>query len=82
MLGHVHRNLSLAVSPDLRTLVSGSTDGEVKFWDLRTGLELLGLRRHGGPVSAAEFAGDGKFLLTGSGSRGRGELAFWDADTE
>jgi hypothetical protein len=46
---------------------------------LRTGQELIGLRRHAGPVLAAEFSGDGRLLITGSAApHNRGELAFWD----
>jgi eukaryotic-like serine/threonine-protein kinase len=79
LLGHVGRITTLAVAPDLRTLMSGSADGEVKLWDLRTGQELIGLRRHAGPVLAAEFSGDGRLLITGSAApHNRGELAFWD----
>jgi WD40 repeat protein len=81
-LGHSARITCLAATSDLRTLVSGSTDGEVRFWDLRTGQELIAATRHRGPVFAAEFSGDSRFLLSGSGLRGRGELAFWDAEVE
>ncbi|MFO0805632.1 MAG: WD40 repeat domain-containing serine/threonine protein kinase [Gemmataceae bacterium] len=82
MLGHAARVTCFAASPDLRTLVSGSADGEVRFWDLRTGLETLTMKRHRGPVLAAEFNAAGNRLLTGSAFRGRGELAFWNADKE
>jgi hypothetical protein len=47
---------------------------------MRTGLELVGLRRHTGPVTVAEFTADGRRLLTaGVTAGGRGELAFWEA---
>jgi WD40 repeat protein len=52
------------VSPDGRTLASGGATGEVKLWDLRTGQELLGLRRHSGPVGVVEFAPNGQSLVT------------------
>ena len=51
---------------------------EVKFWDVRTGQELLGLRRHSTPVTVIEFAANGKVLVTG----GEGQLAVWDARSE
>lgn len=82
LLGHSARVTCFASSPDLRSLVSGSADGEVHVWDLRTGLETLAMPRHRGPVFAAEFSPDGRRLLTGSAFRGRGELAFWDAEKE
>jgi WD40 repeat protein len=81
--GHSQRVTEMAVSPDGRTLASGSVDGEVKLWDLRTGQELVGLKRHAGPMTAAEFAGSGRVLVTGGTAvGGRGELAFWDAAPE
>jgi WD40 repeat protein len=83
LVGHTGRILTMAISPDLRTLVTGAVTGEVKFWDVRTGQELLGLRRHAGPVLAADFSGDGRYLLTGGADgAGRGELAYWEAAKE
>ena len=64
-----------SVSPDGRTIVSGTSTGEVKFWDWRTGQEVLTLRRHAGPVTVVEFAANGKFLVTG----GDRDLATWEA---
>ena len=46
-----------------------------EFWDLRTGQELFGLRRHATPVTVIEFAAGGKLLVTA----GEGQLAVWDA---
>ena len=78
LFGHVGRITGLGISPDGRTLVSGGATGEVKFWDMRTGQELLGLRRHSTPVTVVEFAANGKVLVTG----GDGQLAVWDARSE
>lgn len=78
LYGHVGRVTGLGISPDGRTLVSGGANGEVKFWDLRTGQELLSLRRHSTPVTVIEFAANGKLLVTG----GEGQLAVWDARSE
>jgi WD40 repeat protein len=75
LLGHVGRVTGLGASPDGRTLVSGGATGEVKFWDLRTGTELLGLRRHSTPITVVEFAASGKLLVTA----GDGQVAVWDA---
>jgi WD40 repeat protein len=83
MLGHIGQITGLAISPDLRTLVSGSDNGDVKLWDLRTGQELIGLRRHAGPILFAEFSGEGRLLITGGiDANSRGEIAFWDAAPE
>ena len=75
LFGHVGRVTGLGVSPDGRTLVSGGISGEVKFWDLRTGRELLSMRRHSTPVTRIVFAANGKLLVTG----GDGQVAVWDA---
>ncbi len=40
-LGHTNRILSLAVSPDNKTLLSGSNDQTMKLWDIETGHNLL-----------------------------------------
>jgi WD40 repeat protein len=73
--GHVGRVTGLGVSPDGRIVVSGDASGEVKFWDVRSGQELITLRRHLGPVTTIEFAQNGKLLVTG----GDGQVAFWEA---
>jgi serine/threonine protein kinase/WD40 repeat protein len=75
LFGHVGRVTGLGVSPSGRTLVSGGATGEVKFWDLRTGQELMGLRRHAAPVTTVAFSANGKVLLTAGGH----EYAVWDA---
>jgi len=78
LFGHVGRVSGLGVSPDRRTLISGGATGEVKFWDVRTGQELLALRRHATAVTLIEFAADGKVLVTGD----EGQCAVWDARPE
>jgi WD40 repeat protein len=52
--------------------------GDIKFWDVRSGQELMSLRRHSAPVTVIEFAADGKMLITGTD----GEFAVWDARSE
>lgn len=75
LYGHVGRVTGLGVLPDGRTLVSGGATGEVKFWDLRTGVELFSLRRHSTAVTVIEFASHARVLVTG----GDGQFALWDA---
>jgi len=76
--GHVGRVTGIGCSADGRTLVTGGATGEVKFWDLRTGQELLGLRRHSTAVTVIEFSASGKVLVTA----GDGQFAVWDARPE
>ncbi len=39
-MGHSDAVLSVAFSPDGRFIVSGSDDGTIKFWDVKTGKEI------------------------------------------
>jgi WD40 repeat protein len=78
LFGHVGRVTALGASPDGRTLVSGGANGEVRFWDARTGQLLFAVRRHAGAVGHIEFASGGKVMLTA----GDGHLAVWDARPE
>lgn len=82
LIGHSSEVTGLAPTPDGRVLASGSRTGEVKFWDLRTGQELFGMKTHTGPVTVLAFSADGRKLFTGGTSRdGRGEFMIWDAGT-
>jgi WD40 repeat protein len=49
--GHDDHVLSVAFSPDGKTLASGSSDNTVKLWDARTGQELATLKGHDDAVS-------------------------------
>lgn len=65
--------LSVALSPDGKTIASGGFEGTVTLWDVRTGTEL---RRITGPffnILDLEFSPDGKRLACGSANS-----AVWD----
>jgi hypothetical protein len=55
----------VALSPDGRTLASGSVDGVVKVWDTDTGAERCELPRHGRFIRALAFSPEGRLLATG-----------------
>ncbi len=56
---------SLAISPDGRTLISGSKDKTIKIWNLSAGELLHTLSGHDGGVKAA-VSPDGQCILSGS----------------
>jgi WD40 repeat protein len=64
--GHTAVVSSVAVTPDGKTLASGSYDKTVKLWDLATGDETAILRGHTAGVYSVAFAPDGKTLASAS----------------
>jgi WD40 repeat protein len=63
--GHIDEVLSVAFSPDWRTLASGSADETIKLWDIASGLELRTLTGHSDHVSSVAVSPDGRTLASG-----------------
>jgi len=63
---------SLSLSPDMKTLASGSTgnsslrDNAVRLWDITTGSGKAVLEGHAGHVTTVAFSADGKLLASSS----------------
>jgi len=77
--GHENSVISVAFSPDGKTLVSGSWDKTLRLWDVAT-RKPLGepLRGHEDRVYSVAFSPDGKTLVSGSDDK---TLRLWDVAT-
>jgi WD40 repeat protein/transcriptional regulator with XRE-family HTH domain len=72
---HTDIVMSIAFSPDERTLASGSLDGSVKLWDVESGAPLWTVGPINGLLSLA-FAPDGRTLASGGNET---TIRLWDA---
>ncbi|BAS57655.1 serine/threonine protein kinase with WD-40 repeats [Leptolyngbya boryana NIES-2135] len=66
LTGHTSWVVSLAISPDRRTLVSGSLDDRIMLWDLTTGERLGTLTGHKNSINSLAFSPDGRTLISAS----------------
>lgn len=76
--GHTALILSVALSPDGKTLATGSHDNTAKLWDVTSGQEILTLSGHTQQIRTVVFSPDGKTLATGSKDQ---TIKFWDVAT-
>jgi WD40 repeat protein len=70
--------LAVAFSPDGRLCASGSVDGEVRVWDVATGLPRAGWQGLTVTVYSLAFSPDGQRLAAGGTDLQRGEVRVWD----
>jgi len=68
LIGHTDFVNAVAVTPDGKRIISGSSDNTVKVWDLNTGAEVLTFTGHASPVNAVAVAvtPDGTRVISGS----------------
>ncbi len=76
--GHSSFVNSLAISPDGKTLASGSWDQTIKIWNLETGEFIDTLTGHSDRVNSVTISGDGKLLASGSSDE---TIKFWNLYT-
>ncbi len=73
--GHRDMIYALALSPDGKTLATGSYDQKIKLWNVADGKERKTLSGHNGAVFAVAFRADGKLLASASADR---TVKLWD----
>lgn len=75
---HTGSVISVAYHPNGKEIATGSTDRQIKIWDIESGRYLRALRGHTGEVTQLSFTADGKFLISGSRD---GTAKVWNLQT-
>ncbi|MFM6726125.1 MAG: WD40 repeat domain-containing protein, partial [Dolichospermum sp.] len=64
LTGHSDYVNAIAVTPDGKTVISGSDDNTIKIWNLETGRKKFTFKGHSDWVNAIAIAPDGKTLIS------------------
>jgi WD40 repeat protein len=75
--GHAGPVQSVAFSPGMRWVASGSSDASIIAWDPHTGLEFRRLAGHSAAVQSVAFSPDGHCLASGSADA---SVRFWETN--
>ncbi len=67
--GHSNLITAVAISPDLKSIVSGGIDGTVNFWDAPSGILHSNLNPWPEAAFSVGFARDGHRVIAGMGNR-------------
>jgi WD40 repeat protein len=78
MIGHRKEIDTCKVSPDCRSMVSGSRDNTLKIWDVKTGAELATLNGHNKDVLSCAYSSDSSTIVSASIDK---MLKIWDVQT-
>jgi WD40 repeat protein/energy-coupling factor transporter ATP-binding protein EcfA2 len=68
----------VAVTPDGKHAISGSSDNTLRVWDIKSGNKLRRLKGHTGVVSAVAVTPDGKHTISASRDK---TLRVWDIES-
>ena len=79
VFGHSTRVLSVAISPDGKTLASSSQNGTIKLWSLAAGKAVPSMALSGGlgAVQSIGFSPNGEILVS---SDRHGNIKFWQVE--
>jgi WD40 repeat protein len=69
LTGHSDWVMALAITPDGKTLISGSADDSIKLWNLPDGTLLKTLTKHSNSVMALAITPDGETLISGGNDK-------------
>lgn len=69
--------ISLAFSPDSKTIASGGTDHMIRTWDVQTGKLIQAFYGNKAHVVSLAFSPDGRLLISLAKD---GQLSYWNAD--
>jgi WD40 repeat protein/tRNA A-37 threonylcarbamoyl transferase component Bud32 len=76
--GHGASVRAITVSPDGRLCASGDDEGNLRLWDIRTGLPLGAWAAHTVHIDHMAFSGDGSRLATAAAGADKGEFIVWE----
>jgi WD40 repeat protein/tRNA A-37 threonylcarbamoyl transferase component Bud32 len=79
LTGHSSGVYSVVLSPDSRTLASGSADKKIKLWDVRRQREIATLTGHSDYVFSVVLSPDGRTLASGSADK---KIKLWDVQSQ
>ena len=76
--GNSDRIWAITLSPDGKSLFTGSSDATARMWDVQTGKELKKFEGHSDLIRAITASSDGKYLITRDWSR---QVLYWNVET-